>query len=93
MPRSEISADPLSQEIRRSDLDRAQIGRVEGGSTRSEVRAEFDLILGHYATKADIANLKVAKEGARHHGWMLTTIFMSSVTVGAAVVAVLKLWR
>ena len=84
MPRSEISAGPLAQEIRRSDLDRAQIGRVEGGSTRSEVRAEFDLILGHYATKADIANLKV---------WMLTTIFMSSVTVGAAVVAVLKLWR
>ena len=53
---------------------------VEQPVTRSDLRNELDRTLKHYATKADIANLKV---------WIITTV----VSVGAVVIAVLRFWQ
>jgi hypothetical protein len=40
--------------------------------------------LRHYATKEDLANLKV---------WLITITFGAAIAVGGIVVAILRLWK
>ena len=55
--------------------------------TRSELREELDRLMDNirerYATKEDLANLKV---------WMLSTMVTVVATATAVIIAVYKLW-
>ena len=77
---------------------RAKILAVVGGGmatveqplTRSDLRSELDSRFQHYATKADLANLR-AELIAKIDG-MLWKFAGISVTVGALIVGALRLW-
>ena len=63
--------------------------------TRSQLREELQLVLQHYATKADLAKLdtKISELKFQIVSWMVGMMLVFSSVVVSAVIAVVKLWN
>ena len=68
---------------------------VEQPITRSQLREELQLVLQHYATKADLAKLdtKISELKFQIVSWMVGMMLVFSSVVVSAVIAVVKLWN
>ena len=68
---------------------------VEHPITRSQLREELQLVLQHYATKADLAKLdtKISELKFQIVSWMVGMMLVFSSVVVSAVIAVVKLWN